>query len=213
MMMDWEAGIERHRGDLLRIVAALALMIGSGSFVARHVYLAVLAVLRPAESAARRLIAVAARGIVVEPKAARAAPGQPIPKGTGEHVPSFPLFDRRKRVGPVAQKVPGHGPNIRHFDGLDAPIPEWRKPMADDPVDIAQIMRRMAALRHALNTIDAQAKRLARALAKRERPVRPMRPGRPPGHMEKGKREIDEILADCHLMALWAMDTPVNDTS
>ena len=71
--MDWAFAIERHREPLLRIVAGLFAMIGlteSGAVerLSRPLYRLVLGILRPAESAVRRLIIVAARDIVVEPR-------------------------------------------------------------------------------------------------------------------------------------------------
>ena len=70
--MDWAFAIERHREPLLRIVVGLFAMIGlteSGAIerLSRPLYRLVLGILRPAESAVRRLIIVAARDIVVEP--------------------------------------------------------------------------------------------------------------------------------------------------
>ena len=64
--MNMSLAIERNRKPLLRIVATLFAMIGlvEGATVERlssPVYRAVLRVLRPAESAVRRLIVVAAR--------------------------------------------------------------------------------------------------------------------------------------------------------
>lgn len=185
-------------------------MLGSGSTVARHVHSAILAKLRPAESAVRRLIAVAARGLVVTPGAKRAGPVGPVPKGSGEAVPPFALFDRRRRVGPFEKRVPGHGPGVRGLDGLDPAPPASRAPLPDDPVAVARVSQRIAALRHALDTIDAQARRMVRGMARRG--IRPMRPGRPPGHVERGKREIDIVLAECHLLALYAFEVPVVDS-
>ena len=80
--MDWELVIERNRGALRRILAALVAMAGLGCAGAlssplreveadrptlpRHLHRAILRLLRPAEAAARRLIVVAARDVVVE---------------------------------------------------------------------------------------------------------------------------------------------------
>ena len=79
--MDWDFAIERHREPLLRIVVGLFAMIGltEGGAVerlSRPLYRLVLGILRPAESAVRRLIIVAARDIVVEPR-----PKRPFPAG------------------------------------------------------------------------------------------------------------------------------------
>ena len=93
--MDWDRVIERNRDALKRILAALVVMAGFADVslpfscgrrcrgeaeadegcceerrprtLPRHLHRAVLRLLRPAEAAARRLIVVAARGLVVEP--------------------------------------------------------------------------------------------------------------------------------------------------
>jgi hypothetical protein len=77
--MDWPLAIERNREPLLRIVATLFAMIGLTETAAverlsRPVYRAVLGVLRPAEAAVRRLIVIAAQGMVVKPSPIRPAP-------------------------------------------------------------------------------------------------------------------------------------------
>ena len=103
--MDWAFAIERHREPLRRIVATLFAMIGltEGGAVerlSRPLYRLVLGILRPAESAVRRLIIVAARDIVVEPRPKRPFPaGRVISrKGQGKHKrgASSKLFDPPK---------------------------------------------------------------------------------------------------------------------
>jgi hypothetical protein len=79
--MDWAYAIERHRQPLLGIVATLYAMIGltdDGRIerLSWPLYRAVLAVLRPAEAAVRRLIVVAARGLVVKPYVPPSGPCQ-----------------------------------------------------------------------------------------------------------------------------------------
>ena len=67
--MDWNAAIENNREALKRVLAMLVAMAGLDggrpTTLPRHLHRAVLSLLRPAEAAARRLIIVAARGIVV----------------------------------------------------------------------------------------------------------------------------------------------------
>ncbi len=65
--MGGSVAIEMNREALTRIVASLVAMAGGRPVVTRHVWRAILSLLRPAESAARRLIIAAARGIVVPP--------------------------------------------------------------------------------------------------------------------------------------------------
>src|SRR3954471_21955033 len=96
--MDWAYAIERHRQPLLRIVEALFAMIGladGGTLerLSRPLHRAVLAVLRPAESAVRRLIIVAAEGLVVKPSAARARPARLAISGKSKGRRCLRLFD------------------------------------------------------------------------------------------------------------------------
>ena len=77
--MDGSVAIEQNRAALKRIVASLVAMAGLGTgphaegrpegthcpILPRHLWLAILRLLRPAEAAARRLIIAAARGITV----------------------------------------------------------------------------------------------------------------------------------------------------
>jgi hypothetical protein len=87
--MDWNLAIEKNREALKRILAALVAMAGltgadprfpsplilslskerggGRDTLPRYLHTAVLRLLRPAESAVRRLIIVAARGVVVPP--------------------------------------------------------------------------------------------------------------------------------------------------
>src|SRR5262245_63548120 len=117
--MDWAKAIEHNRIPLVRIVAALFAMIGlgEGGTVERlswPLYRAVLRVLRPAESAVRRLIVVAARGIVVKLAPARPAPAGLQISGKGGGRVSFKLFDRRKRFDWVnGRRSRGHRPEPR----------------------------------------------------------------------------------------------------
>src|SRR5262245_13363577 len=66
--MDWNAAIEKNREALKRVLAMLVAMaaLGDGrTTLTRYLHTKVLRLLRPAEAAARRLIIVAARGLVV----------------------------------------------------------------------------------------------------------------------------------------------------
>ena len=76
--MDWDHAIKRNSEVLAGIVADLFVMLGlvgeaTVSRISWPAYRAVLRVLRPAESALRRLIVVAARGLVI---AAHSIPSQ-----------------------------------------------------------------------------------------------------------------------------------------
>ncbi len=204
--MSWTRCIEINRADLLPIVAQILAMLGDSEVLLRHMHLAILALLRPAESTLRRLIEIAAKDIVVKPRAKRSPPSEKIPKGSGARKPVFVLMDPRREVGPPKRKTaPGFGPNVRGFDDLDVSPPSRVEITPDDPVSAAALRRRVEALVAAMNDIPGQAKRLARKKAGMERPMRVMRPGRPPGHVERGKRPIDLLLAEVHELALMAL--------
>ncbi len=105
--MDWPYAINRHRDALLRIVAGLFALAGLAeggvlSMLPRPVYRAVLLVLRPAESALRRLVVMVARELVLAPGAPRAAPVGLGSRGEGTGNPSFGLIDPLKRFKPFA---------------------------------------------------------------------------------------------------------------
>jgi hypothetical protein len=74
--MDWPLIIERNRDRLLAVLAPLFAILGLDprtgldprrADLPRHLYRALLIILRPAESAVRRLIIIAARGLVLGP--------------------------------------------------------------------------------------------------------------------------------------------------
>lgn len=217
--MDWAAYINHNRDALMRLLAGLFAAVGlvEGGPVLRlppHLRAAVLFVLRPAESAARRLIFAQSQEMSVPQYAPRAAFNGEIPRGDGSgvRVPPFQLFDSRKSFPELSQggKRPraGAGPRMFFFDGSDTALePEPEKP-AHDPEDAARLCGRMRALHKALDDIPAQARRMLRAMAKRAAappgPKRygPLRPGNPPGHRQRWRHEVDDILKDCHDIAL-----------
>ncbi len=125
--MDWDLAIKRNSEALREIIAGLFAMLelAGGITVAllpRSVHSAVRRVLWPAESAMRRLIVIAARGLVVKlasprpisrPKAAK-----PIGKGGGNRPPAFQLFDPRKNFPELRQprvKYAKNPPRILFF--------------------------------------------------------------------------------------------------
>lgn len=193
----------QHRA-LLRLVATLIALAGStvGAFLPAGIRRAILRVLRPAEAAGRRLIVVTAQEISISALVARPAPIGEIPKGDGKDVPSFALFDPRKRfpeIGTGASLLSGymHGGVGRG----DPSVPEGREPSD------ARVLARLKSLHAALDDIPKEARRLARLLAKRreadEPPIRlsPLRPSFPPGYRQRQTHQVDEILVECDLLA------------
>jgi hypothetical protein len=228
--LDWDLVIDRNSTALKSIVDVLLAMLGLATRLPSPVYRRVLRLLKPAESAVRRLIVIVARGLVVKPLPARAIPaGTIIGKAKGPNTrPSFQLFDPRKSFPELRKKkvmrvtprfyLAGYDPRVAALWPTTrppvAPVPP--APLSDGLVDAARITRRLHALKSALEDLPRQAKRLARWRLKRENISHlkmryPMRPGRPPGYRAKKAHEIDEILSDCHYFAWEAMKKP--DTS
>ena len=91
--MDWDLAIKRNSEALKGIIESLFAMLGldgdaTMARISRPLHSVVLRVLRPAEFAVRRLVVIAARGLVV-----KLAPSRPMPKGLkiGKgSTPSFP---------------------------------------------------------------------------------------------------------------------------
>jgi hypothetical protein len=236
--MDWEMIVERNRERLLAVLAPLLAVLGFDprrkDEMPRHFYRSWLILLRPAESAVRRLIVIAARGIIVRLGASRAFPTGLALKlrlaateADDERVPAFGLIDPLKRFAPAdfewskewgkewgKQQVI---PRISVPGLFDPVFPEPTPvPSRDDPIDTGALLRRIAALKSALDNLPRQAKRLARWKARRElarraevwKPGRssPIRPGFAPGYHRSNRQEVDEILADCHYFAVEAWD-------
>lgn len=218
--MDWNLAIDRHREALLRMLAALFVMAGGGvvAVMPRHVRTEIWWVLRPAESATRRLIVVVLEHLQLHSAAKRVARGLPERVGgkKGGKVPSFALFDPRKRFY-INNIRPARRGNPRLWSpGMDYPVFVTKTaPEPDDAVSAARLFRRMQALQAALADLPKQARRLARWQAKREQTraksgkyIAPMRPGKPPGHRARQRHLVDFTLSHCHELALYALNPP-----
>jgi hypothetical protein len=220
--MDWVRAIERNSEALKGIVAELFAMLelageATVSRIPQSLHRAVLRVLWPAESAVRRLIIIAARGLVVKLGPSRPKPVGPIGKGGGNRPPSFQLFDTRKNFAelrPHRRKFMRNPPRIHFFpyDTLSPARPPITDPAPppDGLVSAARLTRRLQALELALDDLPRQARRLARWRVRRENMQSskfksPLRPGPPPGHRRKPVHQIDEVLAECHWLAWDAM--------
>ena len=184
--MDWDLAIKRNSEALKGIIAALFAMLGlEGEAVVGRIpqplHRAVLRILRPAESAMRRLIIIAARGLVVKLAAPRPI-SRPMPAGAigkrGPSRPSFQLFDPRKNFAARRRKGRRLVPRIHIFGSEDiwgndptvASLWAARRPMAiaapppppDGLVGAARLSRRLQALKLALEDLPGQTRRLAR---------------------------------------------------
>ncbi len=222
--MDWDLAIKRNSEALKEIIAGLFAMLelAGGITVAllpRSVHSAVRRVLWPAESALRRLIVIAARGLVVKLASPRPSlrpkPVGSIRKGGGSRL-SFQLFDARKNFPELRQqrvKYAKNPPRILFFgdhsrvdDLWPSPRPVAAPPPSDGLVNAERLSRRLQALKLALEDLPRQARRMARWRARRETMPSPkfrspLRPGPPPGSRRKPIHLVDEVLIECHGLA------------
>jgi hypothetical protein len=230
--VDWDLAIKRNGEALEGIIAGLFAMLelAGGVTVSRipqSLHSAVRRILWPAESAVRRLIVIAARGLVVKlasPRPmSRPMPAKPIGNGLGgSRPPAFKLFDARKNFAPHSRKFMRNPPRIHVLGGGDPFSPHdprvavlWqaRPPVADAAplpsdglINAVPLTRRLAALKLALDDLPRQARRMARWRARREAMPNPkfrspLRLGRAPGSRRKPTHLVDEILTECHALA------------
>ena len=241
--MDWTLAIKRNRDQLKDIVLALfalaKMRVGGSLFtLPRSTLAAIMLVLRPAESAVRRLIVIAAHGLVLKPQPFRSfvilgqRPENPVSAMHPEfgRTRAFKLFDPLKSFDPEAiwdndqvTYESGYGltvSTIAHDASLDL-----------QPIDATHIGQRLNALMRALENLPHQARRLARWQLKRDEALRsfmlrcehreprsthgwrprrlsPMRPGLPPGWRERKIHEIDTVLRECHGLANDLLNAP-----
>ncbi len=222
--MDWDGAIERNRTGLMRIVAVLFAMAGiaAGGRVAvlpRSVYRAVLLVLRPAEAALRRLIIIAARGMVLSQRPARGAPVGLVPRdGDAARNPCFALLDPLKDFTPfVPQPAVGPLPRISVPGFFDPVFLTPNIASRDDLISAANLCQRLNALHRVLDNLKREARRLARWRARRDvaltNQIRPrrlstLRPGRPPGSRKRPVHAVHDLLRECHALALDIVSPP-----
>ncbi len=111
---------------------------------------------------------------------------------------------------------PAVAPRIRSLYGPSRPLPVAEPaPEPDGEIPARSICRRLVALKSALDDMPGHALRLARLGARRRflarhadiadamRPA-PLRRGRPPGWRKKMLHLVDDILNECHALALEA---------
>ena len=235
--MDWTLALNHNQAILLRNVAWLFSWLGLevGGSVARLPRFkrrTILFVLRPSESACRRLILVAifvlgTKAVVLPERAARPVPAKPRVQGTARGratAPSFKLIDPRKNfdLNPNKPKrAKGPGPWVTDL-WSDDPIYDrsalyaYQERLNQPPEEDASaeaLCHRLNALMGALNDLPAQAQRMVRLQARAERRwknggkpnLSAMRPGLPPGYRQRHKHEVDEVLSECHTLAKWAL--------
>lgn len=215
--MNWPYAINRHRDALLTIIVALIASLGLSdggrlNTLPFYLYRKALRIIRPAETALRRLIMIAAyemslRGINIRalPKLRTTFTNFTLLKaGSTDRVPSFHIIDPLKIFG-------GETPNYANFG---QPNINDDLPFNKTLISAASLGRRLLALKNALDNLPKQANRLARWYYQRDqarqenRPHRqsPMRPGLPLGYRKHRPNEIEEVLLDCHSLALYARE-------
>jgi hypothetical protein len=222
--MDWERAIQLNSEALKGVVETLFAMLGlagtgAGARIPQPLHHAVLRLLRPAESALRRLIVIAARGLVVKVAPSRPMQVPPIIGKGGRSRPSFQLFDPRKNFAELRPKGLSRNLPRIHVFGSDPRVAAlWAAPRpkagparsSDGLVGAERLSRRLLALKLALEDLPRQARRLARWRARRKNAptpkfTSPLRPGHPPGYRRKPTHEVDEVLIECHGLACDAM--------
>lgn len=223
--MDWDRAVAVNREALLRIVAGFAALLAAFAGELRlplGVYRTVALGLFKSETAVRRLIVIAARGLTVALK-----PQRPMPAGLVIHAEgqisrplAFQLFDPRVSYSWVEEPPRISGPRIRM---VNVPDPRsqflslFKRPPGGLSSEAAtlNLRRRLDATLRALENISREAQRMARWTARRmamanPKFVSPIRPGPPPGRDKHSKAEIDMILRECHALAF---DAQRADTS
>jgi hypothetical protein len=224
--LDFDLVITRNRDLLQKIIASLFALAGMAEgaiaqVMPRRVYGALMLVLRPAESAVRRLIIIAARGLVLKSRASRPLPDALTARANThfERIPAFSLFDPLKHFDLEDYDNSPEAALRRGFAGFhsgeEALLPPPRFFNMDELVNSESLCRRLNALNRALGDLPRQARRLARWQARRDiflkrkgpyRPTRisPMRPGLAPGYRKRHLHEVDAVLSDCHYFAIEA---------
>jgi hypothetical protein len=231
---DYDQAIWKQGWRLFQVVLGLFAMAGLTSDVltvetlSRRNYRAILRLLRPAESALRRLIVIVAhqlltsQGIVTAFKPGKA----PLAGAFGRldaalaqittRMAAFQLIDPLKQYAFNDNRVP-FAPHNFNVPRICIPgvterymAPEYHAPRWDDPISARAICTRLTALRNALESLPKQAKRLARWQARRafQRAAAPLKPIRtrvllhnPPGQRKDRLEEVDDIFHDCRYFA------------
>jgi len=205
----------------------------------RRIRSAILLILRGTESATRRLafVLVAVRGIkapLVKEQPMTSVPAKakskPRPQNRQAQATSFRLIDPRKNFETRRPKrAKGPGPRITVF-GSDDPIFDRSDlyayqnrpaPTPEDQLSAERLCARLNAVFDALEDLPKQALRMVKLEARLQRrferhggvpPKRVLRPSYPPGYRLRHIHEIDDVLHECHQIALMAAQIPP-DTS
>jgi hypothetical protein len=212
--IDWQLAITRNREALLTIIVALMKSIGlvdGGQLTTlpRYLYRNALLILRQAESAVRRLIVIAAHEIALR--------GFKLRKPRATTTNFLLLPERSEHKAPVfnlIEPLKDFSSKTADFDIFGVPTKPNYASTDRTPSPAAHLGQRLLALKNALDSIPQQAKRLARwyvardLALKQSQPHRlsPMRPGTPPASRRAKRSEMDKVLLECHLLAIYVRD-------
>jgi hypothetical protein len=213
----WDEAIKRNLAKLKDVLEPLLAMLsvyeGVAAQMPRTIHRNIMRVLRPAESALRRIIVMAARDIAVAEEMAAPAPKRPPRKAAWSPPKTFQLFDPRKRHRPHRIRYSKHVPRV-YVIAPDPPfIPQFLRgpaPGMEEPeapikrISAISITHRLHAFASALENIPREALRLAKLRQRRARKSNfksPLRIGKPPGHQKIPTRPVDHILLECQSYA------------
>mgnify|MGYP003347995450 CR=1 FL=1 len=166
--MDIPAAINLNKTALLRIVAGLfALLEAAQARIPLALHRRIARVLRPAESAARRLIVTFARitNLKAPPSRSRRPPAGLARGVRGKRRrAAFPLFDPRQQF---SRKRRARAPRIRSLapGAVHGPRSTGVRDTSDGMETSDTLLRRLAALKDALENLPRQARRLPRQCA------------------------------------------------
>jgi hypothetical protein len=223
--VDWDRAVAVNREALQHIVAGFVALLAAFEDQLRlplGVYRTVALGLFKSETAVRRLIVIAARGLTVPVQPRRPMPAGLVIRSQGQPTRpmAFQLYDSRVHYSWIEEPSLIKGPRIRM---VDAPSPHalflarFKQPPSNLSSEAATLTlrRRLDATLRALENIPREARRMARWQARRlamDNPkfTSPIRPGPPPGRDKHSKADIDLILRECHALAFQAQQV---DTS
>ncbi|MCP5036350.1 MAG: hypothetical protein GY945_01990 [Rhodobacteraceae bacterium] len=176
--MDWKLSIRKNREALAVVIAGLIGMITQAEALPSPVRRSITRILRPAESALRRLIVVVA---AVQSQKAREKRSEDCENteiqlpdfstfATYDRLPAFALIDPRRKFDVVRRISSRDIPRIWVPGVFDrTPLPKPR-----ETTDSAALLRRIRKLQYALATLPRQARRLNRLMKRNDQRPNPV---------------------------------------
>lgn len=189
------------------VVAMIRALVSSEETLSPGLRRRIVALLRPAEALARRLL------ILLAKQSATRAAGQDcplpdwscLPKPGRKAAPSFKLSEPLTTFAVLLQRQKASRPDLLHWHRADIQTPA----KTDQP---DRLLKRLAALEAVIANPGRTARRMACWLARHARqPGRtsPLRIGYPPGRSDRPPdARLDCLLRDAHIFARSALDPP-----